>query len=44
LPSTSVEQIAATVGGWLGVSDSELLSLLPNLSNYNSTVRKLGFV
>ena len=44
LPSTSVEQVAATVGGWLGVSDSELLSLLPNLSNYNSTVRKLGFV
>ena len=44
LPSTSVEQVAATVGGWLGVSDSELLSLLPNLANYNSTVRKLGFV
>jgi uncharacterized protein (DUF1501 family) len=44
LPTTSVEQIAATVGGWLGVSDSELLSMLPNLSNYNSTARKLGFV
>jgi uncharacterized protein (DUF1501 family) len=44
LPTTSVEQIAATVGGWLGVSDTDLLSLLPNLSNYNSTVRKLGFV
>jgi len=44
LPTTSVEQFAATMGGWLGVSDSELLSLLPNLSNYNSSVRKLGFV
>jgi uncharacterized protein (DUF1501 family) len=44
LPTTSVEQIAATVGGWLGVSDTDLLTLLPNLSNYNSTVRKLGFV
>jgi len=44
LPSTSVEQLAATLGGWLGVSDSELLALLPNLSNYNSSVRKLGFV
>ncbi len=44
LPSTSVEQFAATMGGWLGVSDSELLALLPNLSNYNSSVRKLGFV
>jgi uncharacterized protein (DUF1501 family) len=44
LPSTSVEQIAATLGGWLGVSDSDLLSLLPNLSNYNVSGRKLGFV
>ncbi len=44
LPTTSVEQMAATLGGWLGVTDSELLTLLPNLSNYNATVRKLGFV
>ena len=44
LPSTSVEQFAATMGGWLGVADSELLALLPNLQNYNSGVRKLGFV
>lgn len=44
LPTTSVEQVAATLGKWLGVSDSELLSLLPNLSNHNSTVRNLGFV
>ena len=44
LPTTSVEQLAATLGGWLGVSDSDLLSLLPNLSNYNVSVRNLGFV
>jgi len=44
LPTTSVEQLAATLGGWLGISDSDLLSLLPNLTNYNSSVRKLGFV
>ena len=44
LPTTSVEQLAATLGTWLGVSDSELLALLPNLSNYNSTARNLGFV
>jgi uncharacterized protein (DUF1501 family) len=44
LPTTSMEQMAATLGSWLGVSDSELLSLLPNLSNYNPSVRKLGFV
>ena len=44
LPTTSVEQLAATLGSWLGVSDSELLSLLPNLSNHNASVRNLGFV
>ena len=44
LPTTSVEQMAATVGGWLGVSDTDLLAMLPNLTNYNSSVRKLGFV
>ncbi len=44
LPTTSVEQLAATLGGWLGVSDTDLLSLLPNLSNYNVSVRNLGFV
>ena len=44
LPSTSIEQHAATLGAWLGVGDSELLALLPNLSNYNPSTRKLGFV
>lgn len=44
LPTTSIEQLAATLGSWLGVSDSELLSMLPNLSNYNPSARKLGFV
>jgi uncharacterized protein (DUF1501 family) len=44
LPTTSVEQLAATLGTWLGVSDSELLAMLPNLSNYNSSTRNLGFV
>jgi uncharacterized protein (DUF1501 family) len=44
LPTTSVEQMAATLGGWLGVADSELLTLLPNLGNYNASMRKLGFV
>ena len=44
LPTTSVEQLAATLGTWLGISDSNLLDLLPNLTNYNSSVRNLGFV
>ncbi|MFL6660325.1 MAG: DUF1501 domain-containing protein [Massilia sp.] len=44
LPTTSVEQLAATLGSWLGVTDSELLAMLPNLSNYNVSARNLGFV
>jgi uncharacterized protein (DUF1501 family) len=42
LPTTSVEQFAATLGRWMGVSDSELLTVLPNLSNYST--RNLGFL
>ena len=44
LPSTSVDQFAATLGKWLGVSDSELLALLPGLVNFNPGARNLGFV
>lgn len=44
LPTTSVDQYAATLGKWLGVSDSDLLMLLPNLANYNVSSRNLGFV
>ena len=44
LPSTSVDQLAATLGGWFGASDSDLLSLLPNLKNYDAGMRNLGFV
>ena len=42
LPSTSVDQYAATLGSWFGISDSELLTLLPNLGNFNQ--RNLGFL
>ncbi|MFZ6688930.1 DUF1501 domain-containing protein [Undibacterium sp. SXout11W] len=44
LPTTSVDQYAATLGKWLGLSDSDLLTLLPNLANYNVSSRNLGFV
>jgi uncharacterized protein (DUF1501 family) len=44
LPTTSVDQYAATLGSWMGVSDSELLSLLPNLGNWNASQRNLGFM
>ena len=44
LPTTSVDQYAATLGKWLGASDTDLLSLLPNLKNYDIGARNLGFV
>ena len=44
LPSTSVDQYAATMGTWLGISDSDLLTVLPNLGNWNASQRNLGFV
>jgi uncharacterized protein (DUF1501 family) len=44
LPSTSVDQYAYTLGKWMGVSASDLLSILPNLSQFDSGVRDLGFM
>jgi uncharacterized protein (DUF1501 family) len=44
LPTTSVDQLAATLGKWMGVSDTDLLALLPSLVNYNAGARNLGFV
>lgn len=36
IPSTSVDQYAATLAKWHGVPDSELYSLLPNLKNFGA--------
>jgi uncharacterized protein (DUF1501 family) len=44
LPSTGVDQFAATLGRWFGVSDTDLLSVLPNLRNWNAGARNLGFL
>ena len=44
LPTTSVDQYAATLGRWLGVSDTDLLALLPNLANHDASARNLGFL
>lgn len=44
LPSTSVEQYAATLGRWFGVSEASLLSILPNLGNWNASARDLGLM
>lgn len=44
LPSTSVDQMAATLGGWFGLSDGQLDDVLPNLKNWGASQRKLGFL
>lgn len=42
IPTTSVEQYAATLAKWFGISDSDVGLILPNLSNF--TTRYLTFV
>jgi uncharacterized protein (DUF1501 family) len=42
LPSTSVTEFAATLGGWMGLSNTELATVLPGLGNFASP--DLGFV
>ena len=42
VPTTSVDQYAATIAAWMGVPDSALNTVLPNLSNF--AVRRLGFL
>lgn len=44
LPSTSVDQYAATLGKWFGISDTDLPMVLPNLAHWNASQRTLGFV
>lgn len=50
LPSTSVDQYAATLAKWFGVADSEMGTLLPNLKNFGATAGRpdyptnLGFM
>lgn len=44
VPTTSVDQYAATLGSWFGLSASQLLEVLPNLRNFDPAVRQLAFV
>jgi uncharacterized protein (DUF1501 family) len=43
LPTTSVEQYAATLARWLGVPDSSMADVLPNIGNFGAS-RYLGFL
>ncbi len=42
LPTTSVDQYAATFATWMGAGSSELTAAVPNITNYS--VRDLGFL
>jgi uncharacterized protein (DUF1501 family) len=44
LPSSSVDQYAATLGRWFGASDTDLLAALPNLAHWDASARNLGFI
>ena len=44
LPQISVDQLGSTLGRWLGLSDESLLSIFPNLANFDASVRNLGFM
>ncbi|MCX7639740.1 MAG: DUF1501 domain-containing protein [Pyrinomonadaceae bacterium] len=42
IPSTSVEQFAATLAKWFGVPDSDLPTVFPKITNF--PIRDLGFL
>ncbi len=42
IPTTSVEQYAATLGSWFGLEESELGRALPNLENFSN--KNIGFL
>lgn len=44
LPTTSVDQYAATLGSWFGLGAAQLLEVLPNLRNFDPAARQLAFV
>jgi uncharacterized protein (DUF1501 family) len=41
IPQMSVDQYAGTIGRWFGITDGQLDSIFPNLSNFN---RNVGFM
>ncbi len=44
LPGTSVDQLGSTLGRWFGLNDTQLLSVFPNLANFDASTRNLGFL
>jgi uncharacterized protein (DUF1501 family) len=42
LPTTSVDQLAFTLGSWMGLSATDLATVLPQIGNYST--QNLGFM
>jgi uncharacterized protein (DUF1501 family) len=44
LPTLSVDQYAATLASWFGVSNGNLSTVVPNINNYNPSSWNIGFL
>jgi uncharacterized protein (DUF1501 family) len=44
LPTTSVDQLGATLGQWMGLSATQVADVFPNLANFDANKRNLGFM
>jgi uncharacterized protein (DUF1501 family) len=44
LPTTSIDQLGATLARWMGVSDGSLADIFPALGNFDASARDLGFM
>ena len=44
IPTLPVDQYAATLGAWMGLSTSQLLGIFPNLPNFPGGANGLGFL
>jgi uncharacterized protein (DUF1501 family) len=44
LPALSVDQYAATLASWFGISSGNMPTVLPNIVNFNPSTWNLGFV
>jgi len=44
IPTLSISQYGATVAKWFGVEDQNLERVFPNILNYQSADRDIGFI